>query len=60
VERVLLVVSLVPGLVMGYGLASATMLLMDSEIFRLPLVISAKTYATAVVVTLLAAAGRRC
>lgn len=53
---VLLVVSLVPGLFLGYALSSATMLLMDSEIFRMPLVISAKTYATAVVVTLLAAA----
>jgi putative ABC transport system permease protein len=54
---VLVVAALVPGLAIGHAMAWSVTLLMSNENFRFPLVISGPTYAFAVTVTLIAAAG---
>jgi putative ABC transport system permease protein len=54
---VLLAASLVPGLLIGRALSWMATLLLDTEVHRFPLIISGRTYALAVIVTLLAALG---
>jgi putative ABC transport system permease protein len=54
-QGVLTLVALAPGLAMGWGMAWLSTLLIDSENHRFPLVISARTYALAVLVVLGAA-----
>ena len=48
-------VALVPGMVLGYWLAWLSMAQNDPELYRFPVVVSARTYAFAVLVTLGAA-----
>jgi putative ABC transport system permease protein len=43
------------GLLFGYGLAGATVVAMDTEIWRMPLVVSPATYSFAVITILVAA-----
>jgi putative ABC transport system permease protein len=47
--------ALLPGMVLGYGMASFSMAQNDPELYRFPVVVSARTYAFAVLVTLGAA-----
>jgi putative ABC transport system permease protein len=49
------VLALGPGMLLGYGMASFTMAQNDPELYRFPVVVSARTYAFAVLVTLGAA-----
>ncbi len=44
------------GLVLGYGLAALTCMAYDTELYRFPLVVSARTYAFSTIVVALAAA----
>ena len=54
-ELAALALTAVPlGLVMGYGFASVVMSLFETEMYRFPVVISARTYAAAALVTLMA------
>lgn len=55
-ELAVLTVAAIPlGLVIGYGLAAFMVAAFDTELYRFPLVISSRTYATAAVVVALAA-----
>lgn len=54
-QGMLTLAALIPGAMLGRGLAGLATLLIDSENHRFPLVISTKTYAVAVLITLAAA-----
>ena len=52
---VLTVIAVPMGLAMGYGLAAVTVASVDTELFRMPLVVSDATYAFAATVVMIAA-----
>ncbi|WP_416666237.1 ABC transporter permease [Egbenema bharatensis] len=54
-QAALTIVAIPLGLLLGYGLAGLMSLAFDTELYRLPLVISRTTYGFALVVTLIAA-----
>jgi len=56
-ELAVLVLTAVPvGLVIGYGLATFVVSMFQTEMYRFPVIVSPRTYAAAIVVTLTAAA----
>ena len=56
-ELAVLVLTAVPiGLAIGYGLAALVVSMFQTEMYRFPVVVSARTYAAAIMVTLTAAA----
>lgn len=52
---VILLVAVPAGLLLGYGLAALTVMAFNTELYRFPLVISARTFAFAAVTTIVAA-----
>jgi len=54
---VLTVLAIPLGLLMGYGLAAFMVESFDTELYRFPLIVSARTYAVSALVVLLASAG---
>jgi putative ABC transport system permease protein len=52
---VILLIAVPAGLLLGYGLAALTVMAFDTELYRFPLVISARTFAFAAATTIVAA-----
>jgi putative ABC transport system permease protein len=55
-QGLLTLIALPVGFLIGYGICAALMAVMQTELYRMPLVINTKTYALAVLIVTVAAA----